>query len=288
VAGRFIGRFFGRTISDGAAFAIGASTSRTLNPILQEVANAAWDKHPDAPLSPEEAAALDAADQWTPEHATQEARYSGLNGSRYAGLRYLTEEGLDLSQAFEAWRRGLLDDDGFTAALQKARVAPRWRTTLRGLRNVLLTPQQAASAVERGEMDYADAETKPRNRATPPRGSGSSNGSPGSHRDGSARVAAAARHHRRRPDAARFRAGQRPVGMVGRARPARRRAARAGAAREHGRAGRAARPTTRARSRKRSASAPRTSTGSCGSPATRPAPSKCSTCGTAARSAKTT
>jgi hypothetical protein len=160
VAGRFIGRFFGRTISDGAAFAIGASTSRTLNPILQEVANAAWNQHPDAPLSPEEAAALDAADQWAPKDAAQEARFSGLNKARYDGLRFLTEEGLDLSQAFEAWRRGLIDDDGFTAALQKARVAPRWRTTLRGLKNVLLTPQQAASAVERGEMDYADAENE--------------------------------------------------------------------------------------------------------------------------------
>lgn len=157
MAGRFIGRFFGRTISDGAAFAIGASTSRTLNPILQDVTNEAWSKHPNAPLSPEEAAALDAADQWTASRAQTEAAYSGINTSRYTALRVLTEEGLDIADAFAAWRRGLLTDDGFNDALAKLRIPERWRSVLKRMHDVLLTPQQLASAVERGEISYADA-----------------------------------------------------------------------------------------------------------------------------------
>lgn len=160
MAGSFLRRFTGNTISSGAGVAIGASTSRTLDPILQEVTNRAWDVHPDAPIAPEEAAALDAADQWTQADARQESRYSGLNARRHDGLRLLAEEGLDLSQAFEAWRRGIISDDDFTAALAKQRIAPRWRGVLRSLKNVLLSPAQLAAAVERGELDYDAAEAE--------------------------------------------------------------------------------------------------------------------------------
>lgn len=160
MAAGFLRRFTGRTISEGAGFAIGSSTSRTLDPILQEVTNKAWDVHPDAPLSPEEAAMLDAANIWTNAEARQESRYSGVNTRRYEGLRFLAEEGLDASTATEAWRRGLLTDDGFEAALDKLRIAARFRPVLRSLRNVLLTPAQLAAAVERGELSYDAAEAE--------------------------------------------------------------------------------------------------------------------------------
>jgi hypothetical protein len=78
------GRFFGSAASTGAGFAIGVATAPTLDPILQEISNAAWSLHPDKPLDVNTLASGVSQGQIPYGWAVDEAKRTGFNKERFA------------------------------------------------------------------------------------------------------------------------------------------------------------------------------------------------------------
>jgi hypothetical protein len=143
-------RFFGRTVSEGAAFAIGAATAPTLHPLIRDLANHAWENHAVLPLSPEAAA------EWVAEHPDQlgwghgEAAQSGIKDDRFDKLVDVADTGPGLPQLFTAWRRNLIDDAKFGHGLRKLKLETQWDAPLRALKQQLLTIDQLANARQQG------------------------------------------------------------------------------------------------------------------------------------------
>lgn len=143
-------RFFGRTVSEAAAFAIGGAVEGTLEPAVQELKNVAWSAAPFLPIEPETVAGIVAEDVDTYDWGLQEASLSGIGDARFAALLGEALNAPGLAELFEAWRRDLIDDAAFEHGLRKAKLEDRWDEPLRGLKNDLLDPGQLAAAIHRG------------------------------------------------------------------------------------------------------------------------------------------
>jgi hypothetical protein len=148
-------KFFGRTASEGAAFALGTAVGPVLRPAVQELTNAAWLAHPARPIDPVLAAQAVAQGQIERVWAETEVRYSGIDGERFDRLVAAFDTGPGVATAFQLWRRGIIDEAGFRRAVKREGIEPEWINDLVEIRNVLLSPAELAMMRQQGFIDRA-------------------------------------------------------------------------------------------------------------------------------------
>lgn len=165
----FFGRFLGRTVSEGAAFALGTALGPAMAPPLEELRQQVWALYPNR--IPNVGAIADGAvrGEINRAKALEWAQAQGYGQEVFDALRSIADNGPGIGRAYELWRRGLLDDTGFRRAVKREGIEDEWITPLLGLKRELLTPSQLANAVVQGfrELDSAaaDAELQGVNRA---------------------------------------------------------------------------------------------------------------------------
>lgn len=157
--GGLAARFLGRTVSEAAAFAAGVALGPVLAPPVQDLRNRVNAAHPTVPLSPLQAAQATVAGALTAAQGRREAAYSGVSSERFAALEILAGQAPGVAELLDLWNRGAVDEPAVNHGLAQVGILAEWRDEVKALRHVLLTPEQAAAAVERGELTYAQAET---------------------------------------------------------------------------------------------------------------------------------
>jgi hypothetical protein len=153
-AGRFFGRFFGRTIGDAASFAIGGSISRTIDPVLQQVENEAWQSAVAAgavrPLDAEVAAGIVAEGVERRDWGAGQAAQGGIGGEQFDALLGEALNAPGIGELLRLWRREAITDADFLHGLHKAKMEGRWEKPLETLRDERLDPAVLAVAIQRG------------------------------------------------------------------------------------------------------------------------------------------
>lgn len=151
-------RFFGRTASEGAAFALGLATGPVLYPAVREIEQEANKVYPSAALEPGEAAAIVAEDVDSQAWGEGEALLHGINSTRFDLLVREALNAPGMGELMQARRRGLISDSQFLHGLRKAKLETLWDTALEGLLAQLLSVADLANAVVQGHMSQ-DAAT---------------------------------------------------------------------------------------------------------------------------------
>jgi hypothetical protein len=149
------GRFFGGLVSNSAGFALGVAAGGTLRPGVRDLENLAWRTHASMPLDAASLAAGVAQGQINREWALDEALNTGVNNERMAALIHAFDTGPGVAQAFNLWRRGLIDEAGFRRALKRQALEPEWIDGLVSARNVLISPTDLAQMRQRGFIGQA-------------------------------------------------------------------------------------------------------------------------------------
>jgi hypothetical protein len=165
------GRFFGRTIGEGAGVAIGTATANVVEPALQELANAAKEQYPHYPLEPEDAAAARAREpvediDGLPLHGvdpSHEARYGGMRQARFDVLTELQREHPSVGELLDLRRRRLAlgGDHGIGQAefqewLRRTGYSADIIRALTKLLTHFLAPADIANAVQQGFVPGED------------------------------------------------------------------------------------------------------------------------------------
>lgn len=135
--GFLLRRLLGSAISNATGYAIGGAVQPTLSPLVQDLANEAWQAHRVLPLTPEDAAAAELRGYYGAGAGENEASYSGIDADRFGVLRQLAGLAPPLETLIAMHRRGLIDDAQLEAGIRQLGYLPSWRGVLRGLRNVL-------------------------------------------------------------------------------------------------------------------------------------------------------
>jgi hypothetical protein len=156
--GGLAARFLGRTVSEAAAFAAGVALGPVLAPPVQALKNEVQAAHPFVPLNPQQAASAEIIGSFDAADVRKEAAYTGLNATRANALRALAGTAPGVNYLFDLRNRGLIADAELDKGLRQHGIRPEWLADTKRLRLVLLTPEQAAAAVERGELTYAEAQ----------------------------------------------------------------------------------------------------------------------------------
>lgn len=152
-----LSKFFGRTASEGAAFAAGVAVAPALSPVVREIVNEANAKYQTHPVSPNDAAAIVAEDVDTYPWGEQEAAFNGIGPDRFKRLWGEALNAPGLGELFAMWRRGLISDADFTHGLRKAKLETRWDGGLEGLHDTLLSSEELAMMQQQGFVDDARA-----------------------------------------------------------------------------------------------------------------------------------
>ena len=158
----FFTRFIGGGVQTAAGVAIGESTGRSLNPILQKLVNETWSLYPDVPPDAYALAGGVAQGQVDEGEARTWAHENGIGDSAFDALIAIADTGPGVAQAFALWRRGLIGDGAFRTALKREAIEDQWVEPLMGLKRDLLSPAELANAVVQGfrsqDAARADAE----------------------------------------------------------------------------------------------------------------------------------
>jgi hypothetical protein len=136
----------GEAIAFGAGFALG----KVLEPAAAGLAYEAWKL---APIRVPEAELLAegvAQGQVDPAKAEEWAQLHGYGVEAFAALVDIANTGPALGSAYQAWRRGFLDDAEFRAALKRTGLETQWNHAMEQLRDELLDPGALATAIHRG------------------------------------------------------------------------------------------------------------------------------------------
>lgn len=152
-----IGRFLGRTVSEGAAFAAGVAIGPVLAPPVQALRNDVNAAYPFVPLQPTQAVQAEIAGGYTPAQAQQEAKYSGLDGRRYKGLRAFAGNVPAVARMLELWNRGEVTGAQVTDGLQAALYRPEWVEKVKALRWELPSGDVLAQMAVQGILSRDDA-----------------------------------------------------------------------------------------------------------------------------------
>lgn len=155
-----IGRFFGRTVSEAAAFGAGLALGPVLGPPTQALRNTVNAAYPFVPVRPNDAAAIVAEDVEQLAWGQTEASYAGLDGARFGALVGEALNAPGAGELFQLWRRGLIGDGDFTHGLRKGKLEGRWDGPLRGLRDTLLSSEELANLQQQGFVDAARADSE--------------------------------------------------------------------------------------------------------------------------------
>lgn len=148
-----LSKFFGRTASEGAAFAFGLATGPVLRPATETIAQEAWMHYQSRALGPGDVAGIVAEDVEQTPWGIEEASRSGMNEARFTALLGEALNAPGLGELYQLWRRGEITDSDFAHGLRKAKLEPRWDAPLKALHDVLLSPDTLANARQQGFVD---------------------------------------------------------------------------------------------------------------------------------------
>lgn len=147
-------KFFGKTISESAAFALGGAMRSPLEPPLQELTNATWARFVDAgitvPTEPGDAAEIVAEDVALEQWGADQVKQLGYGGDQFDKLVNAVRNGPALGTLYEAWRRGFIGPADFEHGLRKLRLEARWDAALEKLKTRLLDLEPLAAGIQRG------------------------------------------------------------------------------------------------------------------------------------------
>jgi hypothetical protein len=152
VAG-LLAKFFGRTASEGAAFAMGTAVAPALRPLVQDIYNETWSAHPSRPVDAALLATGVSTRQLDPAWAKAEAQRTGISGDRFDRMVLAFDTGPGVAVAFQLWRRGVISEAGFRKAAGREGLEAEWIDDLVQLHDVLLSPQDLAMARQQGFVD---------------------------------------------------------------------------------------------------------------------------------------
>jgi hypothetical protein len=155
-----LAKFFGRTASEGAAFALGLATGPVLYPAVRSIEYEANRIYPSVALDAGTAAGIVAEDVEMREWGASEALSHGVDGARFDAMLGEALNAPGLPELLALWRRGLIDTAAFEHGLRKAKLEPRWDGAAKGLHDVLLSPADLSNAVVQGHMEQAAAEAE--------------------------------------------------------------------------------------------------------------------------------
>lgn len=147
-----LSRFFGRTVSEGAAFAFGAAASPVLLPAVEKIRQEAWGTYPDRVPDAMTLAMGVAQGQVDPQQAQDWATANGYGPTVFGAMVNVANVGMPLGSAMEAWRRGQLTDDQFRTQLKRAAIEEEWDAAMEALKQALLEPAEIAKAIHRNIM----------------------------------------------------------------------------------------------------------------------------------------
>lgn len=145
-----LGKFFGHTVSEGAAFAAGLAVAPTLHPVVQQVANEAWSKYQTRPLDPASLAEIVAEHVEREGWGATEAAKNGISPGNFAALVEATRNAPGLETLLEARRRGFITPAQLDHGLDKARLEEQWKAALAKLTTRLLDLAPIAEGIQRG------------------------------------------------------------------------------------------------------------------------------------------
>jgi len=150
--GRFFGvfgKFFGNTVSTGAAFASGVAVAPTLEPVVQELVNEAWSHYQSKPLDYGEWAEIVAEDVDKLPPGETEAKKHGIKPSDFDELVQAVLNAPGVGELLVMWRRNAISDDQFLHGLRKARLELLWDDGLAKLKDNYLDPAVVALGIVR-------------------------------------------------------------------------------------------------------------------------------------------
>lgn len=143
-------RFFGRTVSEAAAFGAGVALGPTLAPVVRGLENETWTHYPVKPPDAMRMAAAVAEGKVDSAEAYTWASYNGYGKDAMDAMVAAATAGPALGLAYSGWRRGELSDAEFALAVKRLGIADRWLPALRALKADVLDPVQLANAIHRG------------------------------------------------------------------------------------------------------------------------------------------
>jgi hypothetical protein len=145
-----IGKFFGRTASEGAAYAFGVATGPVLAPATETIRQAAWEVYAARIPGVASLAAGVAQGQVDEGTARAWAKKQGFDKEAFDALVDIANTGPDVGMAMQAWRRGKLTEAGFRTVLKRHAIEDRWTDAIEALKTELLGPADLARAIHRG------------------------------------------------------------------------------------------------------------------------------------------
>ncbi len=154
-------KFFGKTISEAAAFALGGAMRSPLEPPLAELTNTTWSefvsKGITLPTEPGVAADIAAEDVASEAWAKGQAAQLGYGGDQMDKLIGAARNAPGVGELYQLWRRGLISQATFEHGLRKAKLETLWDKPLEGLHDVLLSSEELAMMQQQGFVDDARA-----------------------------------------------------------------------------------------------------------------------------------
>ena len=145
-----LSRFFGRTVSEGAAYAFGVATGPVLAPATETIRQEAWNVYQSRIPGVASLAAGVAQGQIPDAEARDWAHKQGFGDDAFNALIDVANVGPDVGMAMQAWRRGKLTDTEFRTVLRRHAIEPQWDAAIEALKVALLEPADLARAIHRG------------------------------------------------------------------------------------------------------------------------------------------
>lgn len=147
---KIAGRFLGNAVSESFAFAAGVAIGPVLGPPTQALRNKVNAAFPEVPVGPGVLAEGAAQGQIPYGIAESIAGHSGINAENFAHMVAIAKVGPGVGVAFDLWRRGVVDEDGFKRAVERLGLEAEWIDDLVKIKLTLLDPEQLARAIHRG------------------------------------------------------------------------------------------------------------------------------------------
>jgi hypothetical protein len=131
---------------------VGQAIGDVVTPKLQGFKNERWQKYPDKPLSPGDAALASVKGFATALNLAEEAAKNGMDGDHFGVLVQNLRKYPGTGELLELWRRGRLSRDEVDLALNRAGIPVAYRDAVLDLFTGRLDPAIIAVAIQRGIM----------------------------------------------------------------------------------------------------------------------------------------
>lgn len=159
-AGGIVGKWFGSAISEATAFAAGIAIGPVLGPPVQALKNLTWAAYPDMPVSAGIAAEGVAQGHITPDAGAKWASSEGFGPTQFDAMVAAARVGPGSGYAFELWRRGEIDQAGFTTALLRLGLEQTYIDAMVNLKDTLLSSPELGMLQQQGFINQARADAE--------------------------------------------------------------------------------------------------------------------------------